>query len=110
MSIKVTDSAFKRVSELIIIENDPDLVLRISVDGGGCSGFTYSYQLVNNNEIIENDTIFEKGNSKIIIDDISQNFMTDCVIDYIEELGSSYFEIRNPNAKAKCGCGNSFSI
>ncbi|MCC8417495.1 MAG: iron-sulfur cluster assembly accessory protein [Rickettsia endosymbiont of Bryobia graminum] len=110
MSIKVTDSAFKRVVELIILEKNLDLVLRISVDGGGCSGFTYSYLLVNSSEITENDAIFKKDDSTIIIDDISQNFMTDCIIDYIEELGSSYFEIRNPNAKAKCGCGNSFSL
>ncbi|XVN43411.1 MAG: iron-sulfur cluster insertion protein ErpA [Candidatus Rickettsia vulgarisii] len=110
MSIKVTDNAFKRVSELITLEKNPDLVLRISVDGGGCSGFTYNYEFVTNKDISENDAIFEQNDAKIIIDDISQNFMTDCVVDYIEELGSSYFEIRNPNAKAKCGCGNSFSI
>ncbi|MCC8372157.1 MAG: iron-sulfur cluster insertion protein ErpA [Rickettsia endosymbiont of Pseudomimeciton antennatum] len=110
MSIEITDNAFKRVGELIKLENNPNLVLRVVVDGGGCSGFVYNYALVPSNDITKDDYVIEKDNTKVVIDSISHPFMTDCIIDFIEELGSSYFEIRNPNAKTKCGCGNSFSV
>jgi iron-sulfur cluster insertion protein len=110
MSIKVTDNAFKRVDELINLESNPSLSLRVVVDGGGCSGFVYNYALVPSSDITKDDYIIEKDNIKVVIDEISQKFMVDCIIDFIEELGSSYFEIKNPNAKTKCGCGNSFSV
>ncbi|MFP3017393.1 MULTISPECIES: HesB/IscA family protein [unclassified Candidatus Tisiphia] len=110
MSIKVTDNAFKRVDELIKLESNPSLVLRVVVDGGGCSGFVYKYALVPSNDITKDDCTIEKDNIKVVIDEISQQLMVDCIIDFIEELGSSYFEIRNPLAKNKCGCGNSFSV
>lgn len=110
MSIKVTDSAFSKVAELIILENNGDLALRIAVDGGGCSGFIYNYNLVPVSDIAAEDHIIEKDQVKIIIDNISQQFMLNCIVDFVEELGNSYFAVRNPNAKTKCGCGNSFSI
>ncbi|WP_341756229.1 MULTISPECIES: iron-sulfur cluster insertion protein ErpA [unclassified Candidatus Tisiphia] len=110
MSITVTDNAFKRVSELIKLENSPNLVLRVVVDGGGCSGFVYNYALVSSDDITKDDCVIEQDNTKVVIDSISQSFMVDCIIDFIEELGKSYFEISNPNAKTKCGCGNSFSV
>ncbi len=110
MSIKVTDNAFKRVAELIKLENNCDLVLRIAVDGGGCSGFVYNYQLVSKDDISQDDYIIQQGDTSIIIDAISKEYMLGCIIDFVEELGSSYFEIRNPVAKTKCGCGNSFSV
>lgn len=110
MSIEITDNAFRRVGELIKLEDNPNLVLRVIVYGGGCSGFIYNYALVPSNDITKDDCVIEKDNTRVVIDAISQPFMADCIIDFIEELGSSYFEIRNPNAKTKCGCGNSFSV
>lgn len=110
MTITITDRAFKRVHELIEQEKDKDLVLRVSVDSGGCSGLMYNYELLSKDTIEKDDHIFTEHNATIIIDPVSQKFMLDCTLDFIEELGSSYFNVSNPQAKAKCGCGNSFAI
>ncbi|WP_341792274.1 iron-sulfur cluster assembly accessory protein [Rickettsia endosymbiont of Gonocerus acuteangulatus] len=110
MTITITDRAFERVKELIELEKDKDLVLRVSVDSGGCSGLMYNYELVLRNTIAKDDHVFTKHNATIVIDAISQKFMLDCTLDFIEELGSSYFNVSNPQAKAKCGCGNSFAV
>jgi iron-sulfur cluster assembly accessory protein len=109
MSIIVTDNAFKRVAELIVLENAPS-ALRITVDGGGCSGFIYNYTFISLSDVESDDYIVEKDGTKIIFDSISKQFMLGCIVDFVEELGSSYFAIKNPNAKTKCGCGNSFSV
>ncbi len=107
-SISITDSAFKRGAELAALEKDSNAVLRISVDGGGCSGFIYKYEMTSTLEA--DDVIFTKNNSTIIIDPMSLEYMSGSVVDFIEELGSSYFSIKNPHATAKCGCGNSFAV
>lgn len=108
MQPQITDNAFKRVSELIKLQPNPNSILRISVDGGGCSGFQYKYEFVA--EILDDDYIAEKDGAKIVIDQLSLQYMGSCTIDFVEQLGSAYFEIKNPKATAKCGCGNSFSI
>lgn len=110
MELKVTDNSFKRIAELIKLELDQNLVLRVSVDGGGCSGFMYKYELITAYNILEDDYITEKDGIKVVVDPVSKQFLSGCVIDFVEQLGSSYFEIKNPNATSKCGCGNSFSI
>ena len=110
MTIKITDRAFERVQELIELEKDKNLVLRVSVDSGGCSGLMYNYELVSKDTIEKDDYAVTKHNATIVIDSISQKFMLGCTLDFIEELGSSYFNVSNPKAKAKCGCGNSFAI
>jgi len=110
VTITITDRAFERVQELIELEKDKDLVLRVSVDSGGCSGLMYNYELVSKDNIGEEDYVITKHNSTIVIDLTSKKFMLDCTLDFIEELGSSYFNVSNPQAKAKCGCGNSFAI
>lgn len=109
MEFQVTPAAERRIAELIIQQNRPNLCLKISVDGGGCSGFMYKYEFVAF-ETEEGDFVLSQNSIKIIIDSISQEFMNGCKLDFIESLGSSYFEIKNPNAKAGCGCGNSFSV
>ncbi|CEO16817.1 Iron-sulfur cluster insertion protein ErpA [Rickettsia monacensis] len=110
MTITITDRAFERVCELVELEKDKNLVLRVSVDSGGCSGLMYNYELVSKDNIEQDDYVITKHNATIIIDPISQKFILDCTLDFIEELGSSYFNVNNPQAKAKCGCGNSFSV
>lgn len=110
MTITITDRAFERVSELIELEKNKDLVLRVSVDSGGCSGLMYNYELVSKDTIEKDDYVFTKHNATVIIDPISQKFMLDCTLDFIEELGGSYFNVSNPRAKVKCGCGNSFAV
>ena len=104
-SIKITDRAFERVAELA---NGSNKSLRISVDGGGCSGFTYKYEMVETNE--PDDLIFKGKTANVFIDPMSIEYMKDSVVDFIEELGTSYFSIKNPQATAKYGCGNSFSV
>lgn len=108
MQFEVTDRAFARIGELINIDSSPKIGLRIAVDGGGCSGFIYNYSLVDNAQ--DDDYVLEKNNIKIVIDPLSQQFLEKCKLEYIEELGSAYFQVINPNATAKCGCGNSFSL
>lgn len=106
--VKITDRAFQRVAELVAIDKDGNRALRISVDGGGCSGFTYKYDMVAVGE--PDDLAFEGEGAKVFIDPMSIEYMKDSVVDFIEELGASYFSIKNPQATAKCGCGNSFAV
>jgi iron-sulfur cluster insertion protein len=108
MDIKVTKSAAKRIAELISTNNKKMVALRVSVDGGGCSGFMYQYKLIDSTN--EDDFILNSDGIKIAIDPLSQQFLQGCTVEFIEELGNSYFQISNPNASAKCGCGNSFSF
>ena len=105
-NISLSDNAVSKIKELVTTESFKKL--RISVDGGGCSGFQYKYDFV----MSENpgDIILERDGVIVLIDTISAEFMKNAVIDYIETLGSSEFLIKNPNATSKCGCGNSFSI
>ncbi|WP_375326749.1 HesB/IscA family protein [Candidatus Tisiphia endosymbiont of Nemotelus uliginosus] len=109
-NITVTENVFKKVEQVIRAANTLDAVLRISIGGGGCSGYQYKYEVVPNNDITEEDIIFDNGITKVVIDEESQQLMSDCIIDFIEELGSSDFKIWNPKAKIKCGCGSSFSL
>ena len=109
MKFDVTDAAARRVAELIGKYKDKKILgLRIAVDGGGCSGFMYQYKLTES--IDAEDHIIEKNGIKVIIDPMSQQFLEGCAVEFIEELGSSYFQINNPKATAKCGCGNSFAM
>ena len=108
MQFSVNQSVFKRVTELSLDDNISNPVLRISVDGGGCNGLMYKYEFCN--QISPDDFIVEQGNVKVVIDSISQPFLEGCEVNFVEELGGSFFEIKNPNAIGKCGCGNSFSI
>ena len=109
MNLTVSDSAFNRIAKLMEKENTNKVALRISVDGGGCSGFMYEYKLVD--QIKSDDTVIEnKMGIKVVADPLSMQFLKNSKLDFIEELGSSYFQITNPNATTKCGCGNSFGI
>ncbi len=109
MNIKITKDAARRVAELIEKNKDKqNIALRVSVDGGGCSGFMYQYNLVDS--INEDDFVLEQDGIKLAVDPLSQQFLEGCVIEFITELGSNYFQITNPNATAKCGCGNSFAV
>ena len=82
--------------------------LRISVEGGGCSGFSYKFDLTK--DAAEDDLRIEKDGATVLVDPMSAEFMTDSVIDYVDELIGASFQIKNPNATAACGCGTSFSI
>ena len=103
-----TDSAANKVKELIIEEGNPDLKLRVFVNGGGCSGFQYGFTF---DEILnDDDAVMEKDGVKLLIDPMSYQYLVGAEIDYTEGLEGSQFVIRNPNATSTCGCGSSFSV
>lgn len=103
-----TDSAANKVKELIIEEGNPDLKLRVFVNGGGCSGFQYGFTF---DEIRnDDDTVMEKDGVMLLIDPMSYQYLVGAEIDYTEGLEGSQFVIRNPNATSTCGCGSSFTV
>ncbi len=104
----LTDSAAARIAH-ILMDEPAGSYFRIGVDGGGCSGFQYRFDLTTA-PIEATDTFIEHGNAKAVVDDVSLGFLKGSVLDYVEDLGSAGFEVKNPNATAKCGCGNSFSV
>lgn len=106
--VKVTESAFSRITALQNKANNKNLKLRIKVTGGGCSGFSYDYSMTE--ESMPDDIVIQQNDAIVLVDKKSTKFLENSTIDFIEELGSQYFAITNPNATTKCGCGNSFSI
>lgn len=107
-TIKLTDSLVQRVKELQGQEGNPHLMLRISINGGGCSGFQYEFSF--ESKATDADHIYEKDSAKLVIDDISLQYLEGSTIDYKKDFGGSYFHIDNPNASSSCGCGTSFSV
>ena len=104
----VSDRAAQRIAEIIAREGKDDLKLRISVSGGGCSGFQYGFDLDDKDE--DGDITVNKGDATVVIDGMSLLYMMGCEVDYVEDLTGSYFRVHNPNASSSCGCGNSFAI
>jgi len=102
-----TDSAAKKVKELIDEEGTPGLKLRVFVTGGGCSGFQYGFTFDEN--VNEDDTTIEKGGVTLLVDSMSFQYLVGAEIDYKESLEGAQFVIKNPNAVSTCGCGSSFS-
>ena len=102
-----TDSAANKVKELIIEEGNPDLKLRVFVNGGGCSGFQYGFTF--DEEANEDDTSMEKNGVTLLVDPMSYQYLVGDEIDYTEGLEGAQFVIKNPNATSTCGCGSSFS-
>lgn len=103
-----TDAAADKVAELVAEEGNPDLKLRVFVQGGGCSGFQYGFtfdELVN-----EDDTKMEKNGVTLLIDAMSLQYLLGAEIDYKDDLEGAQFVIRNPNAATTCGCGSSFTV
>ena len=102
-----TDSASAKVAELIAEEGNPDLKLRVFVQGGGCSGFSYGFTV---DEITnDDDTTMTKNGVSLLIDAMSYQYLVGAEIDYKDDLECAQFVIKNPNATSTCGCGSSFS-
>lgn len=102
-----TDSAAAKVAELIAEEGNPDLKLRVFVQGGGCSGFQYGFTF--DEAQAEDDFALDREGVTLLVDPLSLQYLTGAEIDYAENLSGAQFVIRNPNAKTTCGCGSSFS-
>lgn len=107
-TITLTDNLVQRIRTLRAQDGRLNLKLRVTVDGGGCQGFEYRFDLTE--AINSDDKVFEKEDVSVIIDDISLPYMQGAEIDYVDDLIGAHFEIRNPNAKSSCGCGTSFSV
>ena len=101
--LRVTDRAFRKIAD-----SCESKILRVAVKGGGCSGFQYVFNIVD--EVDEDDQVFQKEESRVIIDKTSLQFLEGAEIDFSEELIGSSFKINNPNATSSCGCGTSFSF
>ncbi len=107
-SVIVTDSAARRIAFLIDQEGGEALFLRVSVSGGGCSGFQYGFTF--DDEIRADDREFLHHGVRVVIDETSLGLMDGAEIDFVEDLIGASFQIRNPQATASCGCGSSFSV
>jgi iron-sulfur cluster assembly accessory protein len=106
-TISLTDAAAKRIAT-IVARDAEKTALRVSVEGGGCSGFSYKFDLVNDRA--DDDIIIEKNNARVLIDSMSVVYMEGSEIDFVDDLMGQSFQIKNPNAVASCGCGTSFAI
>jgi iron-sulfur cluster insertion protein len=102
----LTPSAAKRVAFIAAKQGKP-AVLRLSVDGGGCAGFSYRFAL---GELEEGDSVTETDGVSLVIDPVSLDLLAGSQVDYVEELGGASFKVANPNAASGCGCGSSFSV
>ncbi len=106
-TVTATDAALKRVAT-ILADDKENSALRISVEGGGCSGFSYKFDLVDKQE--HDDLVLEAHGGKILIDEMSLVYMGGSQIDFVDDLMGQSFQVNNPNAVASCGCGTSFSL
>ena len=102
----LTFSAGRRIASLL--ETERAAYFRVSVDGGGCSGFQYKFEF--DDARADDDVLFHQYGVDILVDDMSLNFLENARLDYVQELVGSFFRVENPNATASCGCGTSFSV
>jgi len=106
-SVVVTESAIKKIATILGSEKEPS-VLRVSVEGGGCSGFQYGFTF--DDTTAQDDLVVEREGAKVVIDETSLELLGGSQIDYVEDMIGASFQIKNPIAKSSCGCGNSFSV
>ena len=106
-SVTVSERAAKRIGE--ILKKEPaGTMLRVSVEGGGCSGFQYKFDM--DREKADDDLVIARDGATVLIDSVSVQYMAGSEIDFVEDLIGAAFKVKNPNATASCGCGTSFSL
>jgi iron-sulfur cluster assembly accessory protein len=105
--VSLSESAARRIREIGAAEGR-SLMLRVAVEGGGCSGFQYQFDLVEDGE--DGDLKIERDGAAALVDEVSLPLLRGSEIDFVDELATAEFRVRNPNAKSSCGCGVSFSI
>ena len=106
-AIILTENAAKRVAWIAERQHKP-AILRLAVDGGGCAGFTYKFDLAEGEE--SDDTIAETDGVKLVVDPVTLDLVRGSAVDFVEDLGGAAFRVTNPNAQSGCGCGSSFSV
>jgi iron-sulfur cluster insertion protein len=107
-SLQFTQAAARKVRELIAEEGNPELKLRVYIQGGGCSGFQYGFSFEAESQ--EDDLAVETDGVMLLVDPVSLQYLGGAEVDYSESLQGAQFVIRNPNAKTTCGCGSSFTM
>ena len=107
MQISLTESAARRVA-WIATRQDKPAILRLAVDGGGCAGFTYTFELAD--EPQADDAVAETDGVRLVVDPVSLDLVRGSAVDFVEDLGGAAFKVTNPNAQSGCGCGSSFSV
>jgi len=106
-ALTITESAVARLRELVAAENEPKLMLRITVSGGGCSGYQYGFSF--DDRTTPDDLVFERDGMRVVTDEASIGLLGGSEIDFVENLTGAYFAVNNPNATSSCGCGTSFA-
>ncbi len=106
-SIQLTESAAKRVAWIAERQSRP-AILRLAVDGGGCAGFTYKFELAEAAQ--GDDAVAQAGGATLVVDPLSLDLVRGSAVDFVEDLGGAAFRVTNPNAASGCGCGSSFSV
>lgn len=104
----LTENAVVKIKDILAEENNPDIRLRVFVQGGGCSGFSYGFTLDEMQN--EDDFIIEQSGLAVLVDALSSQYLQGADVDYRENITGSQFVIKNPNAQSTCGCGSSFSV
>ncbi len=107
-ALTVTPSAARRISAIVAGETREGMRLRVSVSGGGCSGFQYGFAL--DDKMEEGDILIERDGAAVVVDGMSLMYVLGSELDFVENLTGSYFRMSNPNASSACGCGSSFAI
>src|SRR6056297_2173269 len=107
-SVGLSKAAADRVAYLRKLEGDDGLMLRLTVSGGGCSGFQYGFDFTK--EEGEDDHVFEYHGIPLVVDEVSLDLLGGAEVDYVEDLAGAAFVVKNPNASSSCGCGSSFAI
>jgi len=106
--LSLSDSAAARIRELLLEQGKPEQVLRVYIQGGGCSGFQYGFNF--EDQSASDDTLLEREGVTVAVDPMSFQYLMGAQVDYKEDLQGARFVINNPNATTTCGCGSSFSI
>lgn len=109
MAVFLSQAAAKRIAAILAANPDKN-ALRIAIEGGGCSGFSYKYALVAQDAPHDDDFVIEQDGARVLVDSVSLPFMDKAEIDFVDNLMGQAFAIHNPNAVASCGCGVSFSV
>ena len=106
-TVTLSTNAAARIAAIAAKQAKP-AILRLSVEGGGCSGFQYQFGLAETAEA--DDAVTETDGVRLVVDPVSLDLVAGCVVDYVESLGGAAFKVENPNATAGCGCGSSFAV
>lgn len=105
--INLTEKALIKLKEILTEDNNPNAKIRIYVEGGGCSGFSYGFSIDDNAQ--EDDFVIEENNVSVLVDPISFGYLEGITVDFKDDIEGARFSIQNPKAASTCGCGSSFS-